>query len=199
MFCFRGKLYFHDAGVRPRTHFANCSTEPDICGRAPQRFQQRMVFAYIERVVLPSTARKKIRRGVATEAAERPAPENMCVRRKCKQARTLTACTRIYSGDVNERQITHRIFVPEGPASRPRHRTDPVAHGPVTLASVSAVALDVRGPFAGSRYQICCQDRHGYCHSRCAGVLRGDASDVHGVSWRVGFDFGELLGRGRWV
>jgi hypothetical protein len=82
-----------------------------------------------------------------------------------------TACARIYSGDINERKITHRIFVSEGPASRPRHRTDPVAHGPVTLASVSAVALDVRRPFAGSRYQVCGQDRHGYCYSRCAGVL----------------------------
>jgi hypothetical protein len=82
---FRGKLYFHDAGVRPRAHFANCCTEPDICGRAPQRFQQQMVFAYIERAVLPSTARKEIRRRVADEATERPAPENMCVRRKCTQ------------------------------------------------------------------------------------------------------------------
>ena len=55
------------------------------------------------------------------------------------------------SGDIDARKITHRVFVPEGSATRPRHRTDPVTHGPVTLASVSAVAVDVRRPFAGSR------------------------------------------------
>jgi hypothetical protein len=118
--------------------------------------------------------------------------EYVCDRsRPCKQKNNADAGQR--SGDVDERKITDRVFVSEGPAARAGYRADTVARGAVTLASVSAVAVDVRGSLEGSRCQVCGQDWYGYCYPCRTCVYRDDASDVYGVSWRVGVDFGECV------
>ena len=44
---------------------------------------------------------------------------------------------------------------------------------------------------ARSRYQVCGQDGPGYRHARSTCIYRSDATDVHGISWRVGFNFGK--------
>jgi hypothetical protein len=99
--------------------------------------------------------------------------EYVCDRsRPCKQKNNADAGQR--SGDVDERKITDRVFVSEGPAARAGYRADTVARGAVTLASVSAVAVDVRGSLEGvSCLGVCSTSVTKLVYT----VLRGDVPD----------------------
>ena len=98
---------------------------------------------------------------------------------------------RHHSGNIDEREVAHNLFVPQGPSARTRHDADTVARGAVRLASVSAVAVGHWWALAGSRRQVCGQDGLGYRCACSTCIYRKDAADVSGVSWRMGFNFGK--------
>ena len=98
---------------------------------------------------------------------------------------------RHHSGDIDEREVAHNLFVPQGPSACTRHGADTVARGPIRLASVPAVVVGYWWALEGPRCQVCAQDGPGYrCACRTC-VYPKDAADVYGVSWRMGFNFGE--------
>ena len=95
------------------------------------------------------------------------------------------------SGNIDQGKAANRLFVPESPSACSQHSADAIARGVITLASVSVVAVGVRGTYPRPRYQVRCQDGRGDRHACGTRIYPSNAANVHGVSRRMGFNFGK--------
>jgi hypothetical protein len=57
---------------------------------------------------------------------------------------------RHHSGNIDEREVAHNFFIPQGPSARTRHGVDTIARGTIRLASVPAVVVGYWRALAGS-------------------------------------------------